>query len=207
MRFCLLIPLTTLLVGVSSQLVIQQHPLRPVVGQAGQVDSQSPIMAESAPKVSMTYKVTIGDLLGRVSRIQIFSGFARDVDSVSDRFEDAKKNATVLAPENAAVTKMPHKPWEDTNDYGTFGADAYAGDEGKDRAQTNLKRFVEAHIVPQSPWAEGEKVETLAGSKIWYERKDGIVVIQPGNIEVAEVADKASNGEVWIIKGILNYPR
>src|ERR1700712_4394092 len=174
MKYCLLLSLSTLLFSVSSQLVIQQHPHRPAFGQAG---IQSPIMAQSAPKVSMTYKVTIGDLLGRVSRIQIFSGFARDVDTVSERFEDTKQNATVLAPENAAVTKMPHKPWEDTNDYGSFGADAYAGDEGKDRAETNLKRFVEAHIVPQSPWAEGEKVETLAGSKIWYERKDGVVIV------------------------------
>jgi len=204
MKYCLLLSLSTLLVSVSSQLVVQQLPNRP---DRSWENYQSPIMAESPSKASMTRRVTLSDLLGSVSRIQIFSGFARDVDSVSERFEDAKQNATVLAPENAVVTKMPHKPWEDADDYGTFGANAYAGDEGKDRAQTNLKRFVEAHIIPQSPWVEGEKTETLSGSQIWYEKKDGGLVIQPGNIEVVEVSNRASNGEVWIIKGILNYPR
>ena len=174
MKCCLLLSLSTLLVSVSSQLVVQQYPNRP--GRHSGI-SQSPIVAESPPKASMTRRVTLSDLLGSVSRIQIFSGFARDVDSVSERFEDAKQNATVLAPENAVVTKMPHKPWEDADDYGTFGADAYAGDEGKNRAETNLRRFVEAHIIPQSPWVEGKKTETLSGSKIWYERKDGGLVV------------------------------
>jgi len=203
MIFHFLLSFCALLASTSSLLVVQQYPLQP----NGLPGSQSPIMAESGPKVSMTQHVTLADLLGRNSQIQIFSGLARDVDSASRRFEDAGENSTVLAPENAVITKLPRKPWEDTDDYQAFGADAYAGDEGKNRAQQNLKRFVEAHVVPQSPWAEGEKAETLAGSKIWYEKKDGALVIQPGNIEVAKVADKASNGEVWIIKGILNYPR
>jgi len=30
-------------------------------------------------------------------------------------------------------------------------------------------------------------------------------MIQPGNIEVVQVADKVSNGEVWVIAGVLNY--
>jgi len=203
MIFHFLLSFCALFASTSSQLVVQQYHLQP----NGLPGSQSPIMAESGPKVSMTQQVTLADLLGRNSQIQIFSGLARDVDSASRRFEDAGENSTVLAPENAVVTKLPRKPWEDTDDYQAFGADAYAGDEGKNRAQQNLKRFVEAHVVPQSPWAEGDKVETLAGSQIWYEKKDGALVIQPGNIEVAKVADKASNGEVWIIKGILNYPR
>jgi hypothetical protein len=206
MKFHLLLSFCALFVSTSGQLVVQQYPPQLVLNN-GLTDSQTPIMAESGPKVSMTRHVTLADLLGRNSQVQIFSGLARDVDSVSRRFEEPRENSTVLAPENAVVTKLPRKPWEDADDYSALGADAYVGDEGKNRAQQNLKRFVEAHVVPQSPWAEGEQVETLAGSLIWYEKKDGGLVIQPGNIEVARVADKASNGEVWIIKGILNYPK
>ena len=29
--------------------------------------------------------------------------------------------------------------------------------------------------------------------------------IQPGDIEVSSIADKVSHGEVWVIKGCLNY--
>lgn len=29
--------------------------------------------------------------------------------------------------------------------------------------------------------------------------------IQPGNVEVLSVADKVANGQVWIIKDVLNY--
>ena len=29
--------------------------------------------------------------------------------------------------------------------------------------------------------------------------------IQPGDIEVSSVASRVSNGEVWILKGVLNY--
>jgi hypothetical protein len=171
-----LLSFCVLFVSTSSQLVVQQYPPQPELNN-GLSGFQTPIMPESDPKVSMTQQVTLADLLGRNSQIQIFSGLARDVDSASRRFEDPGENSTVLAPENAVVTKLPRKPWEDTDDYHAFGADAYAGDEGKNRAQQNLKRFVEAHVVPQSPWAEGDKVETLAGSTIWYEKIDGGLVV------------------------------
>lgn len=29
--------------------------------------------------------------------------------------------------------------------------------------------------------------------------------IQPGDIEVSSVASKVANGEVWIVKGVVNY--
>jgi hypothetical protein len=29
--------------------------------------------------------------------------------------------------------------------------------------------------------------------------------IQPGNIEVSSIANRVSNGEVWVINGALNY--
>ena len=29
--------------------------------------------------------------------------------------------------------------------------------------------------------------------------------IQPGNIEVSNIASRVTNGEVWVIKGVMNY--
>lgn len=72
---------------------------------------------------------------------------------------------------------LPRKPWEDPKDYDKLGADAYEGVPGEERAQKNLKRFVEAHVVPVSPWKEGEKVDTLTGGKVWWENKDGVKIV------------------------------
>ncbi|KAF2146810.1 uncharacterized protein K452DRAFT_218504 [Aplosporella prunicola CBS 121167] len=149
--------------------------------------------------------VILSDVIGKDRIINIFSGFTRDIDTVSARLDDGSKNATILAPENSAIHNLPRKPWEDPKDYEQLGADAYGGSDGPDRASKNLEKFVNAHIIPESPWHEGHKIKTLAGNVVWYEVKDGKKVIQPGDIEVSSVADKVGNGELWIIKGVLNY--
>jgi hypothetical protein len=92
---------------------------------------------------------------------------------VSGRLEDAAQNATVLAPENSVMKNLKRKPWEDPEDYNQLGAQAYEGTSGSDRAHSNLERFVKSHIVPDSPWEEGKKVKTLAGTEVWWESKDG----------------------------------
>ena len=86
-----------------------------------------------------------------------------------------------------------------------MGANAYEGADGEDRAHRNLRRFTEAHVVPQSPWKEGDKVATVGGAKVWWEVKDGKAYIQPGDVEVERVVSRVKNGEVWILKGVLNY--
>jgi len=86
----------------------------------------------------------------------------------------------VLAPLNSALQKLPHKPWEDPSDYEELGADAYGGSEGEGRAQRNLRRFVEAHVVPVSPWKEGEKVRTVGGGEVWWEEREGGKIVGAG---------------------------
>ncbi|KAF2096676.1 FAS1 domain-containing protein precursor [Rhizodiscina lignyota] len=157
----------------------------------------------SAPDASSD--LTISDVIASERRINIFSGFTRDIGTVSKRLEDGGQNSTIVAPDNSHIMKLPRKPWEDPRDYQELGADAYSGNDGEDRAHRNLRRFVEAHIIPESPWAEGKKVQTLVGSTVWWEQKDGKRFIQPGNVEVDNVANTVSNGEVWILKGVLNY--
>ena len=115
----------------------------------------------------------LADAIGSDRSINVFAGLTRDVESVTERLRSSSANTTVLAPVNSAIAKLPHKPWEDTEDYSAFGADAYEGEGGKNRAQKNLQRFVERHVVPASPWKEGEKVATMEGKTVWFEKKDG----------------------------------
>lgn len=122
---------------------------------------------------SVSTGVILSDVIGKSQTIAIFSGLTRDIDPIADRLNNASENTTVLAPENGAMRSLKRKPWEDAQDYEAFGSSAYEGSSGKDRAHRNLRRFVEAHVVPQSPWKEGEKVKTLAGNEVWYEMKDG----------------------------------
>jgi hypothetical protein len=120
----------------------------------------------------------ISDVLPKTKGINIFAQLTRDFDSISQRLNDASKNLTVLAPRNSAVQDLPRKPWEDPEDYAKFGeVNAYEGQDGKDRARDNLRRFVEAHLIPVSPWVEGEEVETLGGVKLkWVKEGDKIKV-------------------------------
>lgn len=121
--------------------------------------------------------VILSDVLGRDRSINIFAGFTRDFATVTQRFEDSALNTTILAPVNSAIMALPRKPWEDPEDYDQLGMDAYKGEDGEERAHRNLRRFVEAHVVPASPWKEGDKLKTLAGGEIWWENKDGIKTV------------------------------
>ncbi|KAF2875015.1 hypothetical protein BDV95DRAFT_626567 [Massariosphaeria phaeospora] len=185
------------------------RPLESIIESFNLLSQQSPLGKHNPfinimpPAGEVSTGVIISDVIGKTQTIAIFSGLTRDIDLVSDRLDDAAKNATVLAPDNGVMRNLKRKPWEDQDDYDSFGANAYDGDAGEDRAHKNLRRFVESHIVPESPWAEGQKVKTLAGNEVWYETKDGKKMIQPGDVEVTSIADKVSNGEIWIISGSL----
>lgn len=131
------------------------------------------IMPSTPSDQTVSTGVILSDVVGKSQSIAIFSGLTRDIDTIADRLDNAGQNTTILAPENSAMRSLKRKPWEDAQDYETFGEKAYEGSSGEDRAHKNLRRFVEAHVVPQSPWGEGEKVKTLARNELWYESKDG----------------------------------
>lgn len=120
-------------------------------------------------------EIIISDVIGRERSINIFAGFTRDIEEISNRLESNKEgeNTTVLAPLNSEIQKLPRKPWEDLKDYEILGSQAYDGSGGQERANKNLKRFVEAHIVPTSPWKENQKVSSLGGGEVWWEERDG----------------------------------
>ncbi|KAL2831769.1 hypothetical protein BDW59DRAFT_139996 [Aspergillus cavernicola] len=148
----------------------------------------------------------ISDVLPKTRGINVFASLTRQFECVESRLNDPSQNVTVLAPRNNAIQDLPRKPWENPNDYEEFGEmKAYEGDEGRDRARRNLERFVSAHIVVQSPWKEGEEAETLGGDKLSW-RKDGDKIsIEPSGIQVESIAEHVSNGEVWILNGVINY--
>ncbi|RYP61859.1 hypothetical protein DL771_009978 [Monosporascus sp. 5C6A] len=177
----------------------QQQPVMAPEQQGG--DSGQPQPQVQQPGVMLS------DVMGRDRSTNVFAGFARDSEAVARRLDDPARNSTVLAPLNSAIDGLPRKPWEDLAEYHALGAGAYEGDDGRDRARRNLRRFVEAHVVPVSPWPEGEKRRTLleGDRDIWWETRDGVRVIQPDGIEVASIASRVGNGEVWILKGVRNY--
>ncbi len=119
----------------------------------------------------------LSDVIGRDRSINIFAGFTRDFANISQRFENSSLNTTILAPVNSAIMALPRKPWEDPEDYDRLGSEAYEGEQGQERAQRNMRKFVEAHVVPSSPWKEGEKVQTLAGGVVWWESKNGVTIV------------------------------
>ena len=190
-----------------------QHPL---VIPSGPGPMLPPSSSEPDPPVSSgpgSGSIMLSDVMGRDRSINIFAGLVRDIESAARRLDDSAANSTVLAPLNSAVDKLPRKPWEDPGDYESLGANAYEGDDGQDRAQRNLQRFVEAHIIPMSPWPAGEKVKAVGnGQDVWWEEKDGVKVvgkfrpsqhsslnteqIQPGSIEVVSIGRPVANGEV-----------
>lgn len=149
--------------------------------------------------------VMLSDVMGRDKSINLFAGFLRQIETPSQRLDDPARNTTVLAPLNSAVENLPQKPWEDPEEYSALGANAYEGEDGQGRAQRNLRKFVEAHLIPTSPWQAGQKVRPVGGdTEVWWEEKDGVKRIQPGDIEVVSVGSAVANGEVWILKGVRN---
>lgn len=163
--------LYSLLTASLASITIATGEQRPVMDNLGPA---IPIPGDDAPPSNPNGDtVILTDVIGRDRSINIFAGFTRDISSVDDRLSDQSLNTTVLAPLNSAIVALSRKPWEDPEDYAELGPSAYDGDSGEERAHANLRRFVEAHIVPASPWAEGQKVETMLGDKIWWEMKDG----------------------------------
>ena len=168
--------------SVASTQLLLPNFFRNSLAKAASRDTQNPIMnipnifvppsKDDKPSAGLD-SLSISDVIGKERAINIFAGFTRDIDTISKRLIDEKQNTTVLAPLNSALQKLPRKPWEDPEDYSALGENAYKGQSGEDRAHSNLRRFSEAHIVPVSPWKEGEKVETLGGGKVWWESKDG----------------------------------
>lgn len=129
-------------------------------------------------KDSETDSPIVSDVLPKTRGINVFARLTRDFEPIASRLNDASKNITVLAPHNSAIQALPRKPWEDPEDYAKFGdVNAYEGPDGQDRAKRNLQRFVEAHLIPASPWRADEEVETLGGVKLkWTKEGDKIMV-------------------------------
>ncbi|KAI0601458.1 hypothetical protein F4775DRAFT_589671 [Biscogniauxia sp. FL1348] len=210
MKFLAILWLQILIATASAQLVALPYGIRP------KVHNQQPLMPVLPPTDKPSGSdlsgptqggVLISDVMGRDRSINIFASFTRDVASISDRLDSSSQNSTVLAPLNSAIDKLPRKPWEDPKDYDALGANAYEGEDGQSRAQRNLRRFVEAHVVTMSPWPENEKAKTLLDGdrEIWWEAKDGTKILQPDGIEIQSIASRVGNGELWILKAVRNY--
>ncbi|KKY21499.1 putative fas1 domain-containing protein [Phaeomoniella chlamydospora] len=202
-----LIP-TSVLASIKPQPPRNPAPPPPPPPNYNQAPLASPQLIDIMPPTPdspSSSSIMISDVIGKTRSINIFAGFTRDISTVSSRLDDQSLNSTILCPLNSALQSLPRKPWEDPKDYDSLGSNAYAGDQGEDRAHRNLRRFVESYVVTDSPWREGEKVKTMGGQVVWWERRDGGKVVMPGEIAVEGVQEKVGNGEVWIVRGVVNY--
>ncbi|KAL6704737.1 hypothetical protein ACN47E_007658 [Coniothyrium glycines] len=192
-------------VGLFLACSAESRPFGSILKSFNVLHEQVPLQDHtmSNPEGQVSTGVIISDVIGKTQNIAIFSGLTRDIDEISSRLDTASQNATVLAPDNSVMRNLKKKPWEDPEDYDSFGAQAYEGTSGEDRARKNLERFVTRHIIPESPWEEGKKVKTLAGNEVWWENKDGEKKIQPAGVKVISIADKVANGEIWVLDGSL----
>jgi hypothetical protein len=166
----------------SSQLVLPFNwPLRSSTpsSQESLMDPVGPALPSVPKQPSASGGIILSDVMGRDRSINIFASLTRDIESISQRLDDSSQNSTILAPLNSAMEKLPRKPWEDARDYNTLGSNAYEGQDGQERAQRNLRRFVEAHVVPVSPWPEKEKVKSIlqGDREVWWETRDGVRVV------------------------------
>jgi len=177
--------------GDGGQLPLNMDPVGP--GPAMPPSNPAP----EHPSSGSGGDVMLSDVMGKERSINLFAGyvrqrsirqdklaytrpysFVRDIESASQRLDDSSKNTTVLAPLNSAIERLPRKPWEDPRDYGALGPNAYEGEDGQDRANQNLRRFVEEHMVPMNPWPEGKNAKAIGDDQtIWWEDKNGIKVV------------------------------
>ncbi|WEW58410.1 hypothetical protein PRK78_003878 [Emydomyces testavorans] len=178
------------------------------MGEGTDIVSVPEQRSEQGKAPSTTHeKLVVSDILGKTRDINVFASLTRGFETLSNRLESDSLNATVLAPTNTAIEQLPHKPWENLDDYAKFGAnEAYAGKAGEDRATDNLRKFVEAHVIPESPWPEKKEASNLVGQKLYWEKgKDGNIRIHPGDIEVSRIVAQVSNGEVWVLNSVIEY--
>jgi hypothetical protein len=175
-----------------------QNPMNPGPVQGG-AEPESPNGGGNAGDNTLS----ISDILPQTRKINIFASLTRDISSVTGRLESTKPedNTTLLAPLNSAMQALPRKPWEDRP-----GDEGVSAQYNEDKAAQNLQRFVEEHVVPVSPWKEGKRMKTLGGQELWWEENsDGKRIIQPGNLVVDGIVGRVGNGEIWAVKGVVNY--
>lgn len=162
--------------------------------------AQKQLAAAAMPDTSadhpIQHAVRLSDTLGSNRALTSFSSFARQGEAATERLGSSADHTTVLAPLNSAFDALPGKPWENAREVSALGAEVYEGAAGKDRADANLRRFVEAHLVTQSPWPAGTKAKTVAGTEVWWEERDGKRVVMPDNVEVDKVAIEVGNGQL-----------
>ncbi|KAM4067290.1 hypothetical protein HRG_001266 [Hirsutella rhossiliensis] len=158
--------------------------------------------------------VPLADILGTHRSLTSFSSVTRmhpsslASDVLSQTATASSSTTIVLAPLNSAIDALPRKPWEDPDDYAALGQSAYDGAQGQDRANANLRRFVDRHLVvveaAAAGWPRGQRATSLAGRELWWDDDgSGNRFVMPDHVEVERVASRVATGEVWMLKGVL----
>lgn len=187
-----------------------QHPIMEPYPPNSVLPTSSSPTEDIDPKSGHRTGPIIADVLPKIKGINIFASLTRDFEEVATRLNDSSRNVTVLAPRNSAIQGLPRKPWENPKDYEEFGeVAAYKGSEGEDRARKNLRKFVDAHLIPSNPWRKGEEVATLGGGKIrWSKDEEKIYVcalstlVSPGVANFSADSARRRRGRSYCSGGV-----
>jgi hypothetical protein len=146
--------------------------------------------------------------------IYTFTGYIRDSQALTSRFNSRDKFSIVFAPTDEALFKLGQKPWE-------FPTPIPADDNNPDNEQRNeriikenVHTFVSSHVsFADAPLTVGNHVTTTNGVVVTLaERNEGhlslLAINKRGKTLVADIikVETVKNGQVFIIDSSLIKP-
>lgn len=140
--------------------------------------------------------------------VSIFAGYARDYESVGQRFNSKREFTVVMAPKDEAVVQLGAKPWE----FPTPVDPSLTEKEKEEVARRNILWFLLSHMH----YGEIEQggligkmnnkfvIYSETGEKLTVEPEDEKLVITSKGIK-ATVSDArpVENGVIWILDNCL----
>ncbi|EIN14337.1 hypothetical protein PUNSTDRAFT_59633 [Punctularia strigosozonata HHB-11173 SS5] len=149
---------------------------------------------------------TLADLLTIEPSASIFYSYARET-KFSMRFSEQQSNTTLLVPVNKAVMALARKPHQGPAPGQLEDGVTITEQEYEAQSQENVRKWVGAHIIPDSPVVlSGVYSTLLAGRPVSFSAK----ISEPDwsevkvNGDVSIIARKeASNGVLYLLDGTI----
>ncbi|CDO53090.1 hypothetical protein DV495_004068 [Geotrichum candidum] len=172
-------------------------------------EDQQILMAESNNSPGL-----LQSSLTQLPEIYTFTGYIRDSQALTSRFNSQDKFSIVFAPTDEALSKLGQKPWE-------FPTPIPADDNSPDSEERderiikdNLHTFVSSHVsFAEAPLTVGNHVTTTNGVVVTLaERDEGrlslLAIDKHGKTLVADIikVQTVKNGQVFIIDSSLIKP-
>ncbi|KAF9011440.1 hypothetical protein BDQ17DRAFT_1223053, partial [Cyathus striatus] len=150
---------------------------------------------------------TLADILTITPSTSIFFSYARELP-LSAMFADSSARVTLLVPTNKAVMALPQKPQQSPPEKSGGGEIEISEGEFEARSKENVRRWIGAHIIPESPielagktydtLLEGKSITFTPISKHDGKGEEWTRVTLENGVKIID-KKKASNGIMYII--------